>query len=74
MKKVHEYLVIIENSGTSFGASSPDLPGCVAIAKTRREVKKLMKEAIKFHIEGLKADGLSIPVPQSKAEYMKITT
>ncbi len=60
-----EYLVIIEKGETSYGAYVPDLPGCVAVAETRQEVEELIKEAIDFHIEGLKEDGQEIPLPHS---------
>ncbi len=60
-----EYLVIIEKGETSYGAYVPDLPGCVAVAETRQEVEQLIKEAIDFHIEGLKEDGEEIPLPHS---------
>jgi predicted RNase H-like HicB family nuclease len=46
-----KYLVVIEKGPASFGAYVPDLPGCVAVAKTRREVKRLIREAIQLHVE-----------------------
>jgi predicted RNase H-like HicB family nuclease len=58
-----KYAVVIERGPTSFGASVPDLPGCVAVAETREEVEKLIQEAIAFHLEGLRQDGLPIPAP-----------
>ena len=60
-----DYVVIIEKGNSSFGAYVPDLPGCVAVGETREEVMKLIREAIEFHIEGLKEDGLPVPVPSS---------
>lgn len=51
------YLVVIEKGESSFGAYVPDLPGCIAAAKTEEEVRTLIREAIEFHIEGLKEDG-----------------
>ena len=66
------YAVIIEEGNTSFGAYVPDLPGCVAVAKTRDEVLRLIQEAIEFHIEGLREDGESIPKPSSSIEYIEI--
>lgn len=51
------YAVVIERGARGFGAYVPDLPGCVAVAKTRAEVVKLIHRAIAFHIEGLKKDG-----------------
>lgn len=55
------YLVVIEQGPTSFGAYVPDLPGCIAVAETRAEVKQLIHEAIEFHVEGMKEDGLVVP-------------
>lgn len=51
------YLVVVEEGPTSFGAHVPDLPGCVAVAQTRDEALTLIREAIEFHIEGLKRGG-----------------
>ena len=55
------YLVIVEKGATSFGAYVPDLPGCVAAGESKEEVLALIHEAIEFHIEGLKEDGLPVP-------------
>jgi predicted RNase H-like HicB family nuclease len=67
-----KYAVVIEQSETSFGAYAPDLPGCVAVADTRDEVLKLIEEAIEFHIEGLREDGLPVPAPSSSVEFVEI--
>ncbi len=56
-----KYAIIIEKGEASYGAYVPDLPGCVAAAETREEVRKLIQEAIEFHLEGLKEDGQPIP-------------
>lgn len=66
------YAVVIEQGETSFGAHVPDLPGCVAVAKTRDEVLKLIEEAIEFHLEGLREDGLPVPPPTSSVEFVEI--
>ena len=55
------YMVVIEPGATSWGAHVPDLPGCVAVGETRAEVLRLIREAIEFHIDGLKQDGLPVP-------------
>ena len=57
------YTVIIEQRESRFGAFVPDLPGCIAAAATRDEAMQLIKDAIAFHIEGLIADGESVPEP-----------
>lgn len=61
------YTVLIEQGPTSFGASVPDLPGCVAVAETRAEVEQLIREAIEFHIEGMREHGEVIPEPSTAA-------
>jgi predicted RNase H-like HicB family nuclease len=67
-----QYLVIIEEGPASFGAYVPDLPGCVAVGASRPEVTRLIHEAIAFHVEGLKEDGLPIPRPHSSGELIEV--
>lgn len=67
-----QYLVVVEKGPTSFGAHVPDLPGCIAVGETREEVLTLIHEAIEFHIEGLKEDGMPIPTPASYSELVEI--
>lgn len=69
---MNRYLIIIEETGTGFSAYSPDVPGCVATGQTRTEVEKEMHDAIEFHIEGLRGEGLAIPKPSSTAEYVEV--
>lgn len=66
------YLVVVEEGVTSFGAYVPDLPGCVAAGETRDEVLTLIREAIEFHIEGLRQDGQPIPPPSSTSEVVEV--
>ncbi len=66
------YLVILEQSATSYGAYVPDLPGCVAVGETQDEVLELIQEAIALHIEGLREEGLPVPPPVSKSEYIEL--
>ena len=66
------YVVILEEGESSFGAYVPDLPGCVAVAKTKTEVLKLITDAIEFHLDGLREDKKSIPKPLSSSEYVEI--
>lgn len=66
------YLVIVEQGPESFGAYVPDLPGCVAAAETRDEVLALIREAIEFHIEGLRDDGQPIPPASSSSEVVDV--
>jgi predicted RNase H-like HicB family nuclease len=67
-----EYLVVIEKGEKSYGAYVPDLPGCVAVGESRREVLKLIREAIELHIESMREAGELIPPPTSKSELIKI--
>lgn len=64
------YLVVIERGPSSFGAYVPDLPGCVAVGESRAEVTRLIHEAIRFHLEGMKEDGLPILEPHSYSELV----
>ncbi|HEV2860080.1 MAG TPA: type II toxin-antitoxin system HicB family antitoxin [Pyrinomonadaceae bacterium] len=66
------YAVIIEEGENSFGAYVPDLPGCAAVAETKEEVLELIREAVDFHIEGLREDGQPVPEPSSSVEYVEI--
>ena len=63
------YMVVIERGETSWGAHVPDLQGCVAVGETREDVRQLIREAIEFHIDGLKQEGLPVPVPTSEGEF-----
>lgn len=67
-----QYLVVIEQADTGFGAYVPDLPGCIAAGKTREEVLELIQEAIDFHIEGLREQGVAIPAPASSAQVVQV--
>ncbi|MFN3650515.1 MAG: type II toxin-antitoxin system HicB family antitoxin [Armatimonadota bacterium] len=67
-----EYTVIYERGSTGWGAYIPDLPGCVAVAETRREVEQLIREAVEFHIEGLKEAGEPVPEPTTEAGRIAI--
>jgi predicted RNase H-like HicB family nuclease len=66
-----KYAVIIEQGDTSYGAYVPDLPGCVAVGGSLEEVKRLIREAIVFHLEGLRDEGLPIPAATSLCEYVE---
>ena len=67
-----KYMVVVEKGAESFGAYVPDLPGCVAAGETRDEVLKLIREAIEFHIEGLREDGMPIPPASSFSEVVDV--
>ena len=67
-----QYLVVIERAETGYSAYSPDLDGCVATGPTKDEVERKMREAIEFHIEGLRQEGYSIPPPSSYSSYVDV--
>ena len=66
------YTVIYEKGPTSWGAYVPDLPGVISVGDSRDEVELLIQEAIEFHLEGLREEGLAIPAPSSFAGIVEI--
>lgn len=66
------YAVVIEKAEGNYAAYVPDLPGCVATGATIEETERSIREAIEFHVEGLRADGIPIPEPSSRVEYIDI--
>jgi predicted RNase H-like HicB family nuclease len=66
------YAIVIEKAEGNYSAYVPELPGCVATGATVTETEAEIREAIAFHLEGMHADGLAIPVPQSQVEYVEI--
>ena len=67
-----KYAVVIEKGPTSYGAYVPDLPGCVAVADTRKEAVHLIQEAIEMHVRGLAEQGENIPRPVSSVEIVHV--
>ena len=67
-----QYTVIVEKGDSSWGAYVPDLPGYIAAGETREETLQLIREAIEFHIEGLRQQGDSVPEPHSFSELVEI--
>jgi predicted RNase H-like HicB family nuclease len=66
------YAVVIEKAQSNYSAYVPDLPGCVATGKTVAEVESEIREAIAFHLEGMREDGHPVPSPSSQVEYIEI--
>jgi len=66
------YAIVIEKAENNYSAYVPDLPGCVATGKTVEETETQIREAIEFHLEGLREDGLPIPPPASRVEYVDV--
>ena len=66
------YAVVIEKGQSNYSAYVPDLPGCVAVGDTIEEIQREIQEAIAFHLEGMRADGLPIPEPSSSVQYVEV--
>ena len=66
------YAVVIEDANGNFSAYVPDLPGCVATGSTVEETERAIREAIRFHIDGLREDGVAIPKPTSRVDYVEV--
>jgi predicted RNase H-like HicB family nuclease len=72
MRAIMRHAVVIERADSNYSAHIPDLPGCVAAGSTIKEAENEIREAILFHIDGMKEDGLSIPAPVSSVEYIEV--
>jgi predicted RNase H-like HicB family nuclease len=66
------YAVVIEKAGNNFSAYVPDLPGCVATGANQAEAEAAIREAIEFHLDGMKEDGTPIPPPSSRVDYVEV--
>ena len=67
-----QYVVVIEKAESNYGAYMPDLPGCVAVAETRQEVVRLIREAIELHLESLREEGATIPEPTTTSDLVEV--
>lgn len=67
-----KYLIVLEKTETGFSAYSPDLPGCVSTGETSEDTVSNMKEAVEFHIESLRIEGLPIPDASSRSAYIEV--
>ena len=65
-------LIVVEKSGKGYSAFAPDVPGCIAAGRSREETERLMREALEFHLESLRQDGLPVPPPESYATYVEV--
>jgi predicted RNase H-like HicB family nuclease len=66
------YAIVIEKADGNYSAYVPDLPGCVATGATVEETENSIREAIEFHLDGMREDGMVIPVPSSRVEYVEV--
>ena len=69
---MQRYLIVIEPTSTGFSAYSPDLAGCVATGASRTDVEGVMREAVEFHLEGLRSEGQPIPTGGTFAAYVEV--
>ena len=65
-------MVVVEKGEGNYGAYVPDLPGCVAIAESREELLRLIREAIELHLDSMREEGVRIPDPSSSIEYVQV--
>ena len=66
------YAIVIEAAGSNYSAYAPDVPGCVATGHTVEETERAMREAIEFHLDGLRADKLPIPAASSRVDCVEV--
>jgi predicted RNase H-like HicB family nuclease len=66
------YAIVIEKAGNNYSAYVPDLPGCVATGATVEEAEAQIREAIEFHLDGMREDGIPIPQPVSRVDYVDV--
>lgn len=69
---MHRFLILLEPTSTGYSAYSPDLPGCMATGANAAETEANMREAIAFHLEALRADGMPVPAPHTTAAYVEV--
>ena len=65
-------LIVVEQTASGFSAYAPDVPGCVATGSTRDAVERMMSEAIEFHLDGLRAEGMAVPEPHAYATVVEV--
>lgn len=66
------YAVVIEPCTSNYSAYVPDLPGCIATGESVEETEQNIREAIRFHLDGLRDDGTPIPAPSTRVEYIEV--
>jgi len=71
---MNEYAIVIEDAGNNFCAYVPDLPGCIGAADTIDELEELMREAIEFHIEGMRLHGEVVPLPSTRVSMVRVVS
>ena len=66
------YAIVIEQGENNYSAYVPDLPGCVSTGRTLEEAKAEIRDAIAFHLEGMREDGAAIPLPTTRTDYVDV--
>jgi predicted RNase H-like HicB family nuclease len=66
------YAIVIEKADGNYSAYVPDLPGCIATGATVEETETSIREAIEFHLDGMREDGVAIPIPSNRVEYVDV--
>jgi predicted RNase H-like HicB family nuclease len=66
------YAIVIEKAECNFSGYVPDLPGCVATGATVEETESVLREAIEFHLAGIREDGAQVPQPSSRVDYIEV--
>lgn len=72
MSRAMRYAIVIENAEGNLSAYVPDLPGCIATGESISEIEQAIREAIELHLAGLREDGVQIPPPSSRVEYVEV--
>jgi predicted RNase H-like HicB family nuclease len=67
-----KYLIVIEETVNGYSAYSPDIPGCAAVGQSVEETEQKIREAIEFHVEGLRAEGIDVPRPTTRSCWVEI--
>jgi predicted RNase H-like HicB family nuclease len=68
------YAIVIEKTVNNYSAYVPDLPGCIATGATIEETEREIREAIEFHLDGLREDGAPIPKAECQVEYVEVAS
>jgi predicted RNase H-like HicB family nuclease len=69
---MRRYAIVLEKAKNNYAAYVPDLPGCIATGKTIKTTERRIRDAIQLHVQGLQEDGLPIPKPSSRVEYVEV--
>ncbi len=67
-----KYVVILEPTTTGYSAYSPDVPGCISTGRTKEETERNISDAIEFHLDGLRAEGMELPEPSSEVSFVDV--